>query len=68
MYSLVNALPNPQITKIQEGQQPLTAQRAATCFQWGTDPLHSDMKGTEPPPDNILIPIESQLTALQLCR
>jgi len=26
------------------------------CFQWGSVPLHSDIKGTELPPVNILIP------------
>jgi len=31
-------------------------------------PLHSDIKGTELPTANILIPLERQLTALQLCR
>jgi len=31
-------------------------------------PLRSDIKGTELPPANILIPLERQLTALQLCR
>jgi len=30
--------------------------------------LHSDIKGTELPPANILIPLERQLIALQLCR
>jgi len=38
------------------------------CFQCGSVPLRSDMKGTELPPDNILIPLERQLIALQLCR
>ena len=32
----------------------------------GSVPLHSDIKGTELPPANILIPLESQLIALQL--
>jgi len=31
-------------------------------------PLHSDIKGMELPPANILIPLERQLIALQLCR
>jgi len=31
-------------------------------------PLRSDIKGTELPPANILIPLERQLTAIQLCR
>jgi len=30
--------------------------------------LRSDIKGTELPPANILIPLERQLIALQLCR
>jgi len=38
------------------------------CFQWGSVPLRSDIKETELPPANILIPLERQLTALQLCR
>ena len=38
------------------------------CFQCGSVPLRSDIKGTEPPPANILIPLERQLIALQLCR
>ena len=38
------------------------------CFQCGPVPLRSDIKGTELPPANILIPLERQLIALQLCR
>jgi len=38
------------------------------CFQCGWVPLRSDIKGTELPPANILIPLEKQLIALQLCR
>jgi len=38
------------------------------CFQFGSVPLHSDIKGTELPPANILIPLERQLIALQHCR
>ena len=38
------------------------------CFQCGLVPLRSDIKGTELPPANILIPLERQLIALQLCR
>jgi len=38
------------------------------CFQWGSVPLRSDIKGTELPPANIFIPLERQLIALQLCR
>jgi len=38
------------------------------CFQCGSVPLRSDIKGTELPPANILIPLERQLIALQLCR
>ena len=34
------------------------------CFQCGSVPLHSDIKGTELPPANILIPLERQLIAL----
>jgi len=39
-----------------------------TCFQWGSVPLHSDIKGKALPPANILIPVKRQLIALQLCR
>ena len=85
----------------QEGQHPLTGQRAANfrllygqpvsrteasdamtsrlpryeakcvqrrCFQCGSVPLRSHIKGTELPPANILIPLERQLIALQPCR
>ena len=38
------------------------------CFQCGSVPLRSDVKGMELPPANILIPLERQLIALQLCR
>jgi len=38
------------------------------CFQCGSVALRSDIKGTELPPANILIPLERQLIALQLCR
>ena len=38
------------------------------CFQCGPVPLRSDIKGTELPPANILIPLERQLIALQHCR
>jgi len=38
------------------------------CFQCGSVPLRSDIKGTELPPASILIPLERQLSALQLCR
>ena len=38
------------------------------CFQCRSVPLHSDIKRTELPPVNILIPLERQLIALQLCR
>jgi len=34
------------------------------CFQCGSVPLRSDIKGTELPPANILIPLERQLIAL----
>jgi len=35
------------------------------CFQCGSVPLRSDIKGTEPPPANILIPLkERQLIAI----
>jgi len=37
------------------------------CFQCGSVPLRSDIKGMELPPANILIPLERQLTAQQLC-
>jgi len=36
------------------------------CFQCGSVPLRSDIKGTELPPASILIPLERQLIALQL--
>ena len=38
------------------------------CFQCESVPLRSDIKGTELPPASILIPLERQLIALQLCR
>jgi len=38
------------------------------CFQYGSVPLRSDIKGMELPPANILIPLERQLIALQRCR
>ena len=38
------------------------------CFQCGSVPLRSDIKGTELPPANMLIPLERQLIALQLRR
>jgi len=31
-----------------------------TRFQWGSVPLRADIKGTELPPANILIPLERQ--------
>jgi len=37
------------------------------CFQWWSVPLCSDIKGTELPTANILIPLERQLIALQHC-
>ena len=37
------------------------------CFQCESVPLRSDIKVTELPPANILIPLERQLIALQLC-
>ena len=37
------------------------------CFQWGLVPLRSDIKGTELPSANILMPLERQLIALQFC-
>jgi len=37
------------------------------CFQCGSVPLHSDIKGTELLLANILIPLKRQLIALQLC-
>jgi len=46
--------------------EPKCVQRR--CFQCGSVHLRSDIKGTELPPDNILIPLERQLIALQLCR
>ena len=66
MSTKYSHLSNPQRLQ-QEGQHPLTGQRAATCLQWGSVPLRSDIKGTELPPAKILIPIERQLIALQLC-
>jgi len=52
---------------------PKTTRRSASadrtaCFQWRSVPLRSDIKGTELSPANILIPLERQLIALQLCR
>jgi len=38
------------------------------CFQWELVDLRSDINGTELLPSNILIPLERQLIALQLCR
>ena len=38
------------------------------CFQCGSVPLRSDIKRTELPHANILIPLERQLIALQLFR
>jgi len=38
------------------------------CFQCGSFTLRSDIKGTGLPPANILIPLQRQLIALQLCR
>ena len=38
------------------------------CFQRGSIRLLSDIKGTELPPANVLIPLERQSIALQLCR
>ena len=38
------------------------------CFQCRSVPLRSDIKGTEQPPANILIPLERQSSALQPCR
>ena len=38
------------------------------CFQCESVTLHSDIKGTELPPANILLSLERQLIALQLCR
>jgi len=37
------------------------------CFQCGSVPLRSDIKGTQLPPANILIPLERQSIALHLC-
>jgi len=36
------------------------------CFQWGSVPLRSDIKGTELPPATMLIPLERQLNATTL--
>jgi len=44
----------------------MNKQRTCLCNA-GSVPLHSDIKGMELPPANILIPLERQLTALQLC-
>ena len=38
------------------------------CFQCGSVPLRSDIKGTQLPPVHILILLERQLIALQPCR
>ena len=45
--------------------EPKWVQRS---LQYWSVPLRSDIKGTERPPANILIPLERQLIALQLCR
>ena len=37
------------------------------CFQCGSVPLRSDVKGTELSPVNMMIPLERQLISLQLC-
>jgi len=37
------------------------------CFQCGSVPSRSDIKGTELPPANILIPLKRQLIAVQYC-
>jgi len=37
-------------------------------IKYATVPLRSDIKGTEVHPANILISLERQLIALQLCR
>ena len=39
----------------------------ARASNGGSVPLRADIKGTELPPANILIPLERQLIALQLC-
>jgi len=36
----------------------------SVALQWGSVTLRSDIKGSELPPANILIPVESQLIAL----
>jgi len=38
-----------------------------TCIQWGSVPSRSHIKGMELPAANILIPLERQSIALQLC-
>ena len=64
----------PSLSALPKQGCPLTGQCAAnfslqrTCFQWGLVPLLSDIKGTEVPRANILIPHKRQLIALQLCR
>ena len=40
----------------------------ARASNGGSVPLRADIKGTELPPANILIPLERQLIALQPCR
>jgi len=55
--AMTSRLPPYEVKCVQRG-----------CFQCGSVPLHSDIKGTELHPVNILIPLERQLIALQLCR
>jgi len=52
------------------GQLPRYEAKCVQCmrFQWGSVPLRADIKGMELPPANILIPLERQLIAIQLCR
>jgi len=50
--------------------RPASTDRTAhrQVLPMGDGPFHSDIKGTELPPANILIPLERQLIVLQLCR
>jgi len=51
------------------GQLPRYEAKCVECkrFQWGSVPSRADIKGTKLSPANILIPLERQLIALQLC-
>jgi len=66
---LANQWAEPQATDAMTSRLPRSESKCVQCrcFQCGPVPLHSDIKGTEVPPADILIPLERQLIALQLC-